>query len=214
MAIYKPERKTLSGSEEVKFPISSVDGLESALSKFPRIYLPTINKDSTIADLITALRAEGITEEDYAYVVFGGSSDSSPPEPAIIRITDPFAGGSLCTIKLWFLFSTFVAVKDKTTGVTETISGATLYNSYVLHTDNKELYGAINEIHDSLASVATSGYINDLEVKENTEFFLDGGGSGLVATENAAGGVEVSFVDDSLRLNDVANAYGTAAYIY
>lgn len=129
----------------------SADGTGSSGSSV-RLHTTSLNKNSTMAELITELRANHILATDRVLLHWEGGNSALAFKDAFVKISDAYAGGGLVSIE-WLELTNPVA-EAGTYSTTATIGTVISSISNKLHTENKEVVSAINEVYGDVIELA------------------------------------------------------------
>ena len=117
-----------------------------------RLHTTSLNKNSTMAELITELRANHILATDRVLLHWEGGNSALAFKDAFVKIGDAYAGGGLVQIE-WLDLNNPIPINGVYS--TNATIGVVLQEIEIkLHTNNKEIAGAINEVYGDVIELA------------------------------------------------------------
>lgn len=152
MACFLPKRKTASGTEDVKFPISAVEGLkENALLYY---FLSNVTASTTIKTIRNQLIAVSGVTDTYS-VPFLIRVSYYPNDTFLVRFGEPFAGGTLMDVR-WLNIATLQSA-SVTISPNTTLSDFISTYTPTLNTESNNVIGAINELDNKKLETNDAG---------------------------------------------------------
>lgn len=113
-----------------------------------RIIETSLSKNSTIADLRDELRANGVGSGGWILLHWAGMNEDERFRDALVKLGEPFAGGSLISIG-WAELDRFIPYSG-TVATSVSIEGMSEIITDLLNTESDNIAGAINELDEKI----------------------------------------------------------------
>lgn len=117
-----------------------------------KYHTTSLNKNSTLKELIDELRDNNILATDRVFLHWEGGNSALAFSDAFVKISDAYAGGGLVSIE-WLDLNNPVA-EAGTYSTSSTIGTIIQSISNKLFTDRKDVVGAINEVYGDVIELA------------------------------------------------------------